>query len=97
MGIQKLDRRRKRGDLIQFYKISRGLEKVNWFKKPTTIPGIGGKREQIRGEIVKSCLKREFFFINRIINDWNSLPDEVAHAQSVCAFKEKLDKVLPFM
>ena len=35
----------------------------------------------------------QFFFTNRvIINMWNSLPNEVVHAESTNTFKSRLDK-----
>jgi len=35
---------------------------------------------------------RKFFFTNRIVNMWNSLPNEVVHAESTNTFKSRLDK-----
>ena len=32
------------------------------------------------------------FFTNRIVNMWNSLPNEVVHAESTSTFKSRLDK-----
>ena len=34
---------------------------------------------------------RKHFFIQRIVNLWNSLPTQVVHASSVNDFKNKLD------
>ena len=53
MGIPKLRDRRVRGDLIQWYKLTRGIETVRWFKEPCYVEGRGGKRAQLRGETVK--------------------------------------------
>jgi len=35
---------------------------------------------------------RKFFFTNRVVNMWNSLPNSVVHAESTDVFKERLDK-----
>ena len=34
---------------------------------------------------------RIFFFTNRVVNIWNSLPDYVLHADTVNCFKRRLD------
>jgi len=35
---------------------------------------------------------RKFFFINRVVNMWNSLPNSVVRAESTDVFKKRLDK-----
>jgi len=35
---------------------------------------------------------RKFFFINRVVNMWNSLPNSVVHAESTDVFKKRLGK-----
>ena len=34
---------------------------------------------------------RKFFFTQRVVNDWNSLPPSVVDAPSVSVFKRRLD------
>ena len=34
----------------------------------------------------------KFFFINRVVNMWNSLPNGVVHAESINVFKTRLNK-----
>ena len=36
----------------------------------------------------------KFFFTNRVVNMWNSLPNSVVHAASTDKFKKQLDKFL---
>ena len=35
---------------------------------------------------------RKYFFTNRVVNIWNSLPNYVITADSVNSFKSRLDK-----
>ena len=34
---------------------------------------------------------RKYFFTNRVVNNWNSLPSHVVHADTVNSFKNRLD------
>ena len=42
MNLQPLSARRMRGDIIQWYKIEKGLEKVNWISPPGVVEGRCG-------------------------------------------------------
>ena len=77
MNLTNLETRRRRGDLIQMYKILRGADSVNWINEPVWSKSRISKRSQLRREIVSSCQPRYNFFFNRIANEWNSLPDEI--------------------
>ena len=35
---------------------------------------------------------RKFYLTNRVVNDWNSLPDHVVLSETVNIFKSRLDK-----
>ena len=37
---------------------------------------------------------RKFFFSQRVVNEWNLLPQEVVDATSVNLFKNRLDKLI---
>jgi ribonucleases P/MRP protein subunit RPP40 len=93
MGLQQLEKRRIRGDVIQWFKLERNAEKVVWASPVSRVDGRCGRRTQMRGETVKNCDQRWNFFINRIVNIWNDLPDKVVEAQSVNSLKGKLDKI----
>ena len=86
--------RRYRGDLIQMFKLVQGSEKINWHNQQLSIEPMRGKRQQFRREIIKRCDKRHFFFTNRIVNAWNSLPNEVVDSAKVDIFKNRLDNHL---
>src|SRR6218665_3233108 len=91
LGLFTLERRRMRGDLIEPYKILHGLENVDehtFFKKTTG---------NLRGHSLKLYHKpvrlgvRKFFFSQRIVDNWNRLPEEAVSAWSLSTFKKKLD------
>ena len=95
LGLTSLEKRRIRGDLIQQFKISKGIESLS-FELPSNdflreIAPRGGKRSRLRREIVKSCNQRHNFFTNRIVNIWNELPDNIITATSTNGFKNRLD------
>ena len=94
LGIQQLEARRTRGDLIQFFKIEKSLDIVNWTNKPIRIEGRGEKRPQIRRDIVHHGLQRHHFFYNRIADTWNGLSDELVNSPTVNSFKINLDKLI---
>ena len=90
MNLTTLRERRIRGDMIQQFKISSGLDKVNWVRQPMIVDGRVGRRPQ-RREVVKNCAQRHNFFNNRIVNDWNKLADGTVNAQTTNGFKRRFD------
>jgi len=100
LNLQRLEHRRKRGDLIQFFKINQNLNKVSWTKPilPASSVISHGPASSIRGnehrlarETIKNCLPREHFFKNRVIKAWNELPNNIIKSSSVNNFKKELD------
>ena len=68
MNLTILRERRTRGDMIQQFKISNGLDKVNWARKPMIFDGRVGRRPQrLRREMAKNCAQRHNFYNNRIV------------------------------
>ena len=93
LGIQQLIDRRIRGDLIQMFKINKKFDEIIWHYKPLIIESNrGGRRPQIRREIVRCCNQRHHFFSNRTANAWNMLPDHIVNSKTVNEFKNRLDK-----
>ena len=94
--------RRMRADMIQTFKIIKGMDKVDkhhWFKAPqpgrrTTrnIPNIDGENSlQVlfhHTEIGKN------FFSTRATKDWNNLPVNVKSTDKISVFKKLLDKYI---
>ena len=94
LNLTTLEKRRTRGDLIQKFKIENKMDEINWEFEPTVLPPRGGHRGYFQRELIKDCNQRYNFFNNRIVNVWNSLPDEIVAATSKNVFKKRLDDFL---
>ena len=92
LGLTTLEVRRERGDLIQLFKIEKEIDKITWVSPYTRGPPRRGNRAQLRKETVQNCQQRYNFFSNRVVNNWNSLPESVVDAPNTNAFKNRLDK-----
>lgn len=95
LNLPSLEKRRLRGDLIETFKIITGRENVkleDFFELATTDRTLRGHRYKL---FVKRCntTLRQNFFSQRVVNAWNSLPNEVVEATSVNCFKNRLDKL----
>ena len=92
MGLPTLQDRRERGDLITFYKIVNGIEKLD---KQNLVMQEGTR--QMRGHSRKirkiSCPKdtKKYSFPHRILDPWNGLKEEVITATNIHKFKEMLN------
>ena len=94
LNLTTLEIRRTRGDLIQKYKIDKKLDIIEWESSPIIAPPRADRRGQLIREKDKNCLQRYNFFNNRIVNEWNSLPNYVVNSKSLDQFKACLDKHL---
>ena len=84
--------RRKRGDMIEAFKLTSGLydtalPSLLEIQKNTRTRGHSKKLYQHRSN--KDIRKN--FFTNRIINIWNSLPENVISAKNTKIFEHRLD------
>ena len=92
IDIYSLYYRRRRGDLIETYKLLKGYYNVDWSNFFTLSPV-----HQTRGHHLKLYKKparlqlRANFFTQRVVNEWNSLPSDVVLAPTITSFKQKLD------
>ena len=83
--------RRLRGDMIEMFKI------LNVYDKDTTpliSPETHTRTRGHRHKLAKkrsSTKMRQNYFTQRIVNDWNSLPNHVVTAPSLNSFKARLD------
>jgi len=94
LGLWTLKEKRNRPDVIEVFKLHKGLTTIPFecfFSLDTT--------RRTRGHSLKiskhSCIKdiRKYFFSNRVINRWNSLPDHIVQASSINVFKNGLQKM----
>ena len=92
-GLTTLEERRIRGDLIETFKMIKGISKVDYTKFFSI-----SENNRTRGNSYKLEKKqcniniRSSFFSQRVVNHWNELPEEVVSAESVNTFKNRLDK-----
>jgi len=91
-GIPSLELRRKR-DLIETYKILTGKEGVDRNQLFQLSPNIHSTRGHHLKLFKKPCRinVRKFFFSQRVVDVWNSLPSSVVESLSVNTFKNRLD------
>ena len=92
LKLTTLQTRRLRGDLIQKFKIEKGLDKVEWVSPPPMSAPKSYRRSQCQRELIKNCAQRYNFFNNRIASEWNALPNRMINSETVNQFKACLDK-----
>ena len=92
LRLYSLERRLRRGDLIQAFKIIKGIDNVECgrFFQFDDSKRTRGNRLKLRKPQVRLRSRQEFFTC-RVVNAWNALDDEVVAAPSVTIFKKKLD------
>jgi hypothetical protein len=104
IGIQSLSDRRRRGDLIQYFKTYHGFNKVTWVKPAKLAPSIGqsgpaggirGSSHRLEAPKVVNCAARGNFLVNRVSADWSALPSVIIQAPSINSFKKRLDEFFP--
>lgn len=92
-GLTTLEVRRDRGDLIELFKLIKGIDKVDYkkfFQLANNDRTRGHKYKIVK---LRSRLEiRKHFFSQRVVNNWNSLPSYVVEAESVNSFKNRIDK-----
>ena len=100
LNLTSLEQRRIRGDLIQFFKIIKGYNKIEWVKPLISCPsvsldcpagGVRGGSHRLAKLPISRCSARENFFYNRAINWWNQLPASIINSNNVNSFKNNLD------
>ena len=94
LNLPSLEYRRKRGDMIETYKIIHGMYDSVTTKSLITRNINSITRSNTNKLYKPRCNTKKFqhFFCNRIINNWNSLPTKIVCAESLNVFKNTLDK-----
>ena len=102
LGLDTLEERRLRGDLLQAYRVFSGKDNVDpstWF---TTLGPEEGAvqavtRRQTGYQNVETPLwdkePRRYFWSVRVCDPWNNLPDGVKKAESINCFKNAIDNL----
>jgi hypothetical protein len=94
LGLKTLETRRLRGDLIEVFKILRGIDNVDerlFFSRAIS---------HTRGHDLKLYKQgcrldcRKFCFSHRVVEVWNRLPDSAVACTSVNSFKHRIDKFI---
>ena len=90
LNLPSLQYRRHRGDLIQIFN---GVYDIDFklFTQSTSITTRGHTMKKLFKHHT-NLLTRSNFFSNRVINDWNSLPQFIVDSPSVSNFKILLDR-----
>jgi len=89
-----LDHRRVRADLIELFKMVRGLSTVdvNTFFEFDYTGRTRGHCLKLRKGRVSTDL-RQHFFTERVFNTWNQLESSVVESESLSIFKSKLQRL----
>ena len=84
-GLITLETRRKRCDLIEVFKIIKGFEHVNselFFPLSINTPHLRGHDLNLFKKGVKLNVRKNFFS-QRVVNDYNILPETVINSTSI--------------
>ena len=94
LGLTTLESRRKRGDLVQIYKIFKGAEDVDIGMGSVNQRENNGRhhRYQITRDRQGNVPMRNGFLPNRNATTWNMLPSEIVEADNVNVFKTRIDR-----
>ena len=92
LGMVTLEERRHQTDMCQTYKILSGKEKVDptsWFTMASEGERVTRQSADplnIRPGAPRLDIRR-YFYSQRVVDSWNSLPTEIKNSLSVTAFK----------
>ena len=101
LNLTTLEERRERGDMIETFKILKNFDKIDPRKFFTLRrdmverdDGVGrGHHLRIFKRRTNTVMNRKFFS-HRIVDKWNSLPENVVDATSVNNFKDRYDRYI---
>ena len=93
LGLPTLAYRRRRADMVQVYRIMHGIDNVDASKffSAAQTHNTRGHNKKIFKKRTRLRLRGEFFS-QRTVNDWNSLPPDLAEAKTLNEFKSLLNK-----
>jgi hypothetical protein len=91
-----LEKRRVRADLIEVFKIISELEKIpssNFFTLRTDSHNRRGHSKTLFKRHVR-LNSRKFSFSQRVVNEWNSLPEKAVQSTTINQFKSQIDPIM---
>ena len=107
VGLTSLVERRVRGDMIKTFRTLRGfnrVDKTNWFQfrnstntraTQSTVSVTDGEQHERENVLFMENVRldtRKDLFMVRVINRWNSIPDEIKDMKTINGFKDKYDE-----
>ena len=90
LNLFKLSKRRLRGDLIEAFKFIKGINKVDvQLFRVSLVSRTRGHKWKLAKEKFHTDI-RKYFFTQRVVNVWNSLPGHVVEAETLGVSKPGL-------
>jgi hypothetical protein len=91
LGLLTLEERRNRADLVELFKISKGLSTISLesFFEQDNSGRTRGHSLKLKKQRFETDT-RKFFFSSRVINRWNGLDNHIINAGTVDTFKGRL-------
>ena len=96
LNLYPLEVRRVRGDIIEVFKILNGLEDIDASELFTMsdMTTRGHNMKIFKKRLSKGLNLRRFFFSQRVIDNWNHLPENVVNTKTTNQFKNSFDNYL---
>ena len=94
LDIPSMEYRRNRTDLIQTFRILKGYDNLDpslFFEMDCRGVTRGHSMKLIKPRVFTR--NRQYSFSQRVINPWNSLPEQVVSADSINSFKDRLELI----
>jgi ribonuclease P/MRP protein subunit RPP40 len=94
-GLTSLEDRRTRGDLIEVFKMIKGISKLDYraFFRLDANSRTRGHTYKLVKERSRLDIRKNYFS-QRIVSEWNKLPTSVVAAESVNSFKNRYDSFI---
>jgi len=100
LNLTTLEESRKRGDLIEMYKLLTQKENVDYFQKEDNQHRKRGHRPTCSSKVFIPSVRtnlRKSFFNHWALDSWNRLPQVVVDADTVQTFKARYDRFIKDM
>ena len=94
LGLTTLENRRFRADMLEVFKILKGFEGISAdsFFRVLCTKTRGHSLKLYKERVNKDVLK--FSFGNRVIDQWNSLSEDIINTNSINSFKNRIDNYI---